>query len=234
MSILRTRSARLLSSLAVALLCVGLAGEAVLARKAGLAFDVLRDGSSIGRHEIGFRQEGDDLHVEIAIDLEVKLAFITLFRYWHRNHEVWRDGRLVSIETRTDDDGKLHRVSGRVTAEGFLVEGSEGRTILPAGVLPTSYWHPRTVEQNKLLDTQRGRLLKVETETLGLEEIDGSSQDEAMRYRLSGDLQLDLWYSPEGEWRKLAFVARGAEVTYARSAEMGYADSVAPILGTAR
>lgn len=211
----------ILASLVLAMMI----GQSAAAGAAGLGFTVLRDGSPFGTHEIAFRQEGEDLHVEIAIDLEVSLAFITLFRYQHRNHEIWRDGRLVSIETRTDDNGTAYSVSGRATEEGFVVDGSDGRIVAPTDVLPTSYWHPETIDQGKLLDTQRGRLIDVQVTSLGQEPVGGV---ETARYRVSGDLALDLWYDAEGEWRKLAFTARGSEVTYARSRGTRYVDRLVP------
>jgi hypothetical protein len=143
-----------------------------------LAFEVLRGDSRIGRHEVAFRREGEELHVEVAIDLEVKLAFVTVFTYRHRNHEVWREGRLVSLESVTDDDGKQYNLTGRATPEGFRVEGWAGSYLAPAGIIPTSYWNPAT------------------------------------RYRMTGDLNLDLWYGPEGQWSRIAFDARGKEVVY--------------------
>ena len=36
----------------------------------------------------------------------------------------------------------------------------------------------------------------------------------ARQYRMAGDLKLDLWYGPRGEWLKLAFEAKGAEIEY--------------------
>ena len=212
---------RALWLMSISLLVVVLASEAVVARGSGVGFTVLRDGSPFGTHQVSFRQEGEDLHVEIAIDLEVSLAFITLFRYEHRNHEIWREGRLVSIEARTDDNGTAYSVSGRATEAGFEVDGSEGRALLPAGILPTSYWHPKTVAQSQLLDTQRGRLIEVDVAPLGGELVRGTPLE---RFRVSGDLKLDLWYDADGEWNKLVFTARGSDVVYKRSSGAPYVD----------
>ena len=189
------------------------AKAATLPTPAGeLDFQVLREGTPIGRHRVVFSQDGDRQVVEIAIDLEVKFAFFTLFRYQHRNREAWQDGRLVSIDTQTDDDGTAHWVRGRATADGFLVESDGGTVLAPATVIPTSYWHPATVEQTRLLDTQRGRLLDVQVERVGADPA--ARAKEALRYRMTGDLELDLWYSAGGHWAKIAFQARGAEVRY--------------------
>lgn len=181
-----------------------------------LSFKVLRDGVPIGRHSITFTEVGDELHVDVAIDLEVTFAFLTLFRYEHRNKEIWRDGRLVSLESRTDDDGKQYQVSATATAEGLWVEGSEGRFLAPADTLPTSYWNPATVEQRKLLDTQRGGLLAVSAEPRGVDAIaiDQRKTLAAQRYKLHGDLNAELWYAPEGDWMKIAFEVRGSSIDY--------------------
>ena len=220
------RPAFRLAGLALAAGTLALASAApLLAARApagDIAFSVYRDGSPLGRHEVRFRRDGGDLHVNIEIELEVKLAFLTLFRYSHRNHEIWRDGRLVSLETRTDDDGTAYRVSGRATGEGFLVEGAEGRLLLPAAVIPTSYWNPATLAQTALLDTQKGRLREVAVREIGPETIDAGGQGApATRYRMTGDLELDLWYSPQGEWMRIAFEAKGATVDYSRRHDPG-------------
>lgn len=180
-----------------------------------LSFEVLRDGSQIGRHRISFQEVGDELHVDIAIDLEVNLAFITLFRYEHRNKEVWRDGRLISLESRTNDDGKEYSVSARATDEGLLVEGSSGSFLAPGDILPTSYWNKATVDQDVLLDTQRGGLLEVSAKAKGQDDIWADEKRlQAKRFDLDGDLDADLWYAPDGEWMKIAFTVRGAAIDY--------------------
>ncbi len=180
-----------------------------------LSFKVMRDGSNIGSHSISFEEVGEELHVDIAIDLKVNLAFITVFRYEHRNKEIWRDGRLVSLESRTYDDGDEYFVSARATDEGLLVENKEGSFVAPGDILPTSYWNPATVEQDQLLDTQRGRLLAVSTNPKGLDEVLAAEQRlPAKKFDLNGDLDADLWYAPGGEWMKIAFTARGATIDY--------------------
>jgi hypothetical protein len=186
-----------------------------------IAFRVLRDGEPFGRHSVVFRREAGDLHVEVDIRLEVKLLFVTVFRYRHTNREVWRDGRLVAIDTRTDDDGERYWLRGRANELGLAVEGSSGSFLAPGDVMPTSYWNPRTVERTQLLDTQRGRLIQVDIRAAEVETVAMSGRRvDARRYRVTGDLTLDLWYTADGAWAKTSFEARGAAVDYARLADM--------------
>ena len=214
------RSAALAAAVTLALVLIGPLAAALPAADA-LAFKVFRDGEPLGHHRLAFRRDGGELHVTIDIRLEVKFAFLTVFRYRHSNHEVWRDGQLIAIDTETDDDGESYWLSGQASEAGFLVEGSSGRFLAPAEIMPTSYWNPKTVLQERLLDTQRGRLLAVEIAPAGAETVlvEGAPVN-AQRYRMTGDLELDLWYATDdqwsGEWAKISFEARGAEVVYAR------------------
>ncbi len=227
-TVMKRLNRTLRSRLSIALF--GLAAAAVLALSDPLraalptlddiAFRVYRDGTPLGHHKIAFRRDDRDLHVNIDIRLEVKLVFLTVFRYHHQNHEIWRDGRLVAIETKTDDDGESYWLRGRATEEGLAVEGSSGRFVAPADVMPSSYWNPKTVEKTRLLDTQHGRLIQVEIAPAGLERVGLAGRAvEARRYSMTGDLTLDLWYTAQGEWAKTSFEARGAEVTYARQGQ---------------
>ena len=180
-----------------------------------LPFRVLRDGDRLGTHVVSFSQEGDQLTVDIAIDLEVRFAFLTAFRYRHRNREVWQGGRLIALDTETDDDGTAYRVSARGGADGLEVDGSAGRFTAPADVIPTSYWKRDIVEQVRVLDTQRGGLVDIAVQPGGLEQVQVRGRTiGARRYTFTGGLQLSAWYSEAGQWVKLAFMARGSTIDY--------------------
>lgn len=183
-----------------------------------LAFDVFRGAAPMGRHVLRFTSGSDGvLTVDIAIDLAVSLGPITVFRYTHRNRERWRDGRLIAIATTTDDDGTRFTVDGRADGDRFVADGSVGRIEAPAGILPTSYWHPETTQRRLWLDTQRGRLITPQIAPLGAVERpapDGGAID-ADAFAVSGDLTMTLWYRRlEPRWLGVAFDGRGRAVTY--------------------
>ncbi|GAK46511.1 conserved protein [Tepidicaulis marinus] len=182
-------------------------------------FAIEMDGRDVGRHTIAFEEIGDELHVHINIDIEVSFGPITFFRYAHENHEIWKDGRLISLETKTDDDGTLYEVSAKASEEGLAVEGPSGSFTAPAGILPTSYWRPETTEKTQLLDTQRGRLIEVKSAKAGEEVLQlPQGAKSAERYTVTGDLKLDLWYGEEGTLLNIAFNAKGRSIAYAVNA----------------
>ncbi len=189
--------------------------RAAITSEKRISFDVLREDTPIGRHVIEFFTDGSDLLVDIDIALDVQFAFLTLYRYRHRNRERWRDGRLISLNSETDDDGTPHWVRATAASDGLRVESGEGNFLAPAGTLPTSYWNPRTIEQRQLLDSQHGRLLSVEVRPGGKEDVLlPLGAKTARQYRVGGDLALDLWYGPRGEWLKMAFEAKGSDIEY--------------------
>ncbi|NQV78987.1 MAG: hypothetical protein HQ495_00445, partial [Alphaproteobacteria bacterium] len=160
---------------------------------------------------------GDETHVDIDIELAVKIGFVTVFRYQHTNREVWRGGKLVSVSTETDDNGKPFEVRATSQADGLHTKTlADDEQILPSTAIPTSYWNPAILQNRQWLDTQRGIMLDVDVQQTGLEPVtlaDGRSV-EAERYEVTGDLNITVWYTPRGEWVKLAFPARGADIEY--------------------
>jgi hypothetical protein len=177
-------------------------------REGIIDFAVERDGTPIGHHRLTFTRQGADVVVDIDIKLEVSFAFIKVYDYHHRNREVWRDGKLVGFETQTDANGSPFKV--RATREGDLIaiKGEKYQGPAPGDLLPTSYWNPKTISASELINTQDGRLAKAKVADLGIETIDAAgTRIDARHYRISGDLDLDLWYDRNGMWVKTSFKA---------------------------
>jgi hypothetical protein len=181
-----------------------------------LRFGVFREGSRIGDHVVRFARDGGLLAVDVSIDLEVRLGFIPLFRYAHRNREVWEGDRLVALDARTDDNGTAYRVSVRRDGGALRVDGSEGPATVPADAMPTSYWRRDTVARSVFVNTQYGNVEDLAVRPAGAESIEaGGRTVDARRYLLEGSLALDVWYADD-EWAKLAFTARGSRIDYVR------------------
>jgi hypothetical protein len=184
-----------------------------------LTFRVLRNDSDIGTHTLAFTMEGEAVRVEIAIELAVRVLGIPLFRYSHRNTERWTGERLLLIDSSTDRNGRSYRVQARASGEGITVEGTEGgRYVAPGDAASTSYWHARFLRTQKI-DTQGGRLLGTTIEDLGEEMIPiGGRSAAARRFRVSGDLTLDIWYDRAGAWSGLLFAGEdGSTIRYVRT-----------------
>ena len=180
-----------------------------------LKFEVTRNGSPLG---VVMERFGGGI-TEVYIAFQVDLAFITVYRYEHSSRERWRDGQLVALDTVTNDDGEAQKVTARATATGLQVDGKQGRLVAPAGILPSSYWHPRFVEQSRMLDSQLGRLLDFTITAVGPETVEALGKPTACtRYAMRGDIDLDFWYDADRVWQKMTFTIGGGFIEYTRVA----------------
>jgi hypothetical protein len=184
-----------------------------------IAFRVMRYNSVIGSHNLSFQVSDDTLTVEIVADVLFKFGPIPLVRYAHRNTEVWRNGRLTELEAHTDRNGRHLSMSAHRVARGLQVEGSgTGPYIAPEDALPTSYWNARMLRV-PMIGTQDGILVhpKVTEKPIEPVRLASGAETAARCYSLTGDLDLDLWYTNDGNWMSMRFsVADGSVINFER------------------
>ena len=199
-----------------------MAGRAAI--PADIRFEVARNGETIGTHAIRFASAEDTLDVRIAVALDVKLLGFTVYGYRHESRETWRDGRLVALDARTDDDGDLLSVRAENRGALMLVQSVQGRVELSADVMPTSYWDRRTVERDTWLDTQAGKVIHGRMVQTGREDVETAAGTvEADSYDMQGEIDLTLWYAGP-HWVGLRFgPGDGSSITYRRTSPLGRA-----------
>jgi hypothetical protein len=182
-----------------------------------LRFQVLRDGSAFGTHVLRFSREGGRIVVDGTIDLAVRLAFITVFRYTHRKREVWEGDRLVAFDATTDDDGTTYVVKVRPEGDRLRVDGWEGPHFVAADVPVASYWRPRMILWPTLINTQYGNIEEPKITDLGIETVTaGGRSVRGSRHSVVGRWgTFDTWYAGE-EWLKLSSSVRGSVIDYVR------------------
>ena len=198
---------RSLSALAFALLPL-VAVAAPSSTDTRLDFTVLRDGRTIGHHQIGLSREGDSEAVSIRTDILVRVASVPVYRFEQSGSEFWRNGHLVSLNSQTNDNGDRHTLA--VTAEADRVEvikdGSHSQ--VRKGIMPASLWNSDLVNQVVLLNPQNGQPVSVSVAYLGEDTIRSRGADTRVRhYRVTGELQRELWYDPLGTLVQVEFKA---------------------------
>ncbi|MEO0411124.1 MAG: DUF6134 family protein [Pseudomonadota bacterium] len=169
-------------------------GVVAQSRAGDIVFAMDRKGSEIGHHSISYTPLDDGrLQVDVAITIKVKFAFITAYRYEHRNREIWSaDGQtLLSIETQTHNNGKDIAVSGRRDGDLFVMTDEDGQTYTIEGpIAPTSYWTPLLLDEGvSILNTQKGKVTDVRF---------SPGQDSSVALP-SGDAAQTTIYESEGE-----------------------------------
>lgn len=205
----------MIAGLAMLLAGGGFASAALKAPER-LPFELVRGGSQIGSHTLEFTRNGDELIVDVAIEMKVKVLFITAFRYAHTAREIWRDDRLVSLVSQTYDNGEAYAVEAVAKPDGIHVTGAGEPYVVPLDTMPSSYWNYRTTRADSLINSQKGVLEAIKMDYLGREmrELDGRSV-EVEHWRLQGSLAVDIWYHAETrQWLDMSFEARGEAIDY--------------------
>ena len=192
------------------LLLVMAATEAVASPGQWL-FKVRLDDKPIGQHSFTRQGTASDYSMDIRADFKATLFLVVPFRYEHRNLERWQGGCLQAIESTTNDNGDAFDVKGRVKEGAFEITANGQTQSLPACISTFAYWDPRLLQQTSLLNSQDGQYTAVKVRTLGEETIKAMGKDlKATRYKLTaGELTINLWYTPEGEWVRLESPVKG-------------------------
>lgn len=170
----------------------------------------MRDGELIGSHSLAVTETGDAVTMAIRIDIAVRVLGIRVFVYEHENRETWRNGRLASLESRTNDDGDAHHARVRAEGDRLMIDGSSHQGPAPLDAAPTSYWNFGALDARPWFSSQSGEVLALA--------FDRQKSTQGTVCRLSGDVETTLIYDSEREWRGCRFSARGADVVYEQTA----------------
>ena len=181
----KTRILTLTTILTVALLGAAAPGamaapQASVPPSGRLTFDVIRNGRDIGDYVVSFRGKGNDLTVNVATDVSVKVPVIgvSAYRFKQDSTETWRGGRLAGLTSRTDDNGKRHDISVGTTS-----------------LIPASLWNADLLHSGQVLNTIDGSTDAIRVRKLGAEAVStGQGQVSADHYAVRGGLDRDLWY----------------------------------------
>lgn len=176
-----------------------------------LAYEVTRKGKRHGFQVFDFsRDEAGNLIVDVHIEIDFKFGPITLFHYTHKNQEIWRDGKVQSIVSRTNNNGDAEFTNLQREADVLAGSGTKYQGAMADPIMPTTYFNPNFIRQSRFVSTQDGRLLEAEVEEIGRETLAlPTGSVEATRFRLTGKLAIDIWYTDAGQWVRTEFSRRG-------------------------
>jgi hypothetical protein len=196
--------------LSAAMLC---APALALAAPAVQAFTVLKDGKPIGEETYTFSDAPDGaMTVDVQTRTDVQVLFLK-FHYSHQRTEVWQNGELTRMTAKTDDDGEPHKIALAREDGGYRVEADGAIRQEPGDVLPLTLWTPKVLERDRVLSIIDAEPYAVSVEKPGTETLNGR---QAVKYEMSGGINRELWYSPEGELLKVQFVKSGYNIEYVR------------------
>ena len=185
-----------------------------------IEFDIFRNNKNIGKHIFTFRRQDNQLYVESEINFQIKKFGVVLYNYHVKGTEVYKDGKLVKFNSKTNQNGKEKYVNMTRENEEFLIDGSsyKGKTSLDH--LLGTWWNHSIVKAPAQISAVSGRIIQQKVTFLGKEKIkigdktyntlhfNFSSLDES----LSKDKKLntDVWYDEKTlYWVKASFKKKG-------------------------
>ncbi len=153
--------------------------------------------------------------MEIDIDILVRVLGIAAYRYTMTNSERWNGGEVVSIRSRTDNDGDEAFVTANRTGDALEVEGSTFSGAVPGLVGTTTYWTPAFLQRDVWVSTQGGAPLDIAARRAGTAQYPTpAGAVPTTAWELGPELEATLHYSDTGEWVGSTFDARGQQVRY--------------------
>jgi hypothetical protein len=183
-------------------------------------FTVSRNGEPIGEHRVTFRHQGDRIEIETDVELKVSFAMVPVFRFSHRSHEIWEEGKPVLINATTDDDGREYDITVRPNGHGLVRTVNDRVDKLDGSTKVLALWNQDTVTSppGDFVSIVEDKILEVAFHYLGKESmiLEGRQLD-VDHYRMVGEEERDIWYDAAGRPARVTFTREGAEIEYLRN-----------------
>ena len=185
-----------------------------------IEFDIYRNQTHIGKHVFSFKKLNGELAVESEINFQIKKFGVVLYKYHVKGTEIYKDGKLVKFNSKTNQNGKVKYVNMKLDNEKYNIGGSSYQGKAPIDFMIGTWWNHSIVKASAQISAVSGRIIKQKVTFLGKETIkihdkiyntlhfNFSSTDK----KLAKDKKLntDVWYDEKSlNWIKASFKKKG-------------------------
>ena len=175
-----------------------------------LNFAVTRNGDRIGTTTVRLQRDGRQLLADIATQIQVKIASITVYRFEQRETERWLDGKLVGLNAITNDNGTINRVSVARNGDKLSINADGKVTEIDAAIVPASLWNAQLVKKTIALNSKDGSIMPISVIDHGKEQLVLQGRPTtAHHYSIKTNLPHDVWY--DEDHRLLKVELRGSD-----------------------
>mgnify|MGYP001311178942 CR=1 FL=1 len=185
-----------------------------------IEFDIYRNNKHIGKHIFTFKRTDEQLSVESEINFIIKKFGVVLYKYHVRGTEIYKDGKLIKFNSKTNQNGKEKYVNMEIKDGEYLIDGSSYKGKAPIDYLLGTWWNHSIVKASAQISAVSGRIIKQNVDFLGKEIIEANGK----RYntlhfnfissdkKLKKDKKLNthVWYEENTfNWIKASFKKKG-------------------------
>ena len=160
-----------------------------------MRFAVMRNGQQIGSNTIELRRNGPETTVHMVTRVEVKIAFVTVYRFDQTETERWVGGKLMALNAVTDDNGTLHRVKATRANDKLAIEADGKVSEIAGNTIPASLWNPLLLEKTVAFNPQDGTMMPIAVTDRGEDQllVQGRAK-RARHYVINSTFPQEVWY----------------------------------------
>ena len=185
-----------------------------------IEFDIFRNNKHIGKHIFSFRISDEKLLVDSEINFEIKKFGITLYKYHVKGTEVYKGGKLIKFNSKTNQNGKHKYVNLKLENGEYIIDGSSYKGNVPEDYILGTWWNHSIIKAEAQISAVSGRIIKQKVSFLGKETIKfGDKIYNTLHYNFSSTdkklgkgkkLNTDVWYDEKNlNWIKASFTNKG-------------------------
>tara|TARA_B100001123_G_C15190567_1_gene979188 strand:+ start:64 stop:747 length:684 start_codon:yes stop_codon:yes gene_type:complete len=185
-----------------------------------IEFDIYRNNKNIGKHIFEFKKIDDQIAVRSEINFEIKKLGVVLYRYHVKGTEYYKDGKLTSFNSKTNQNGKEKYVNLKAEGEDLVIEGSSFKGKVSNKYLLGTWWNHSIVEAKAQISAVSGRIIEQKVTFLGKEKLKiGEKTYDTLHFNFSSTdkklakdkkLNTDVWYDETTlNWVKATFEKKG-------------------------
>ena len=169
--------------------------------KTSMNFDVLLNEEIVGYSNLTYRKLKNGLEVLVDVEITPKFLGLKFMKYTLKNREVWKNKKLISIDSNSSWFGKRYYVKGQRDESGFRIEGSAFSGVINDNFATTSYFTPEFLKRRIWVSTQDGTPLEIKTRKLRNKKVSFNDKNYSVaEWEISGDLELTLQYDQQKNW----------------------------------
>jgi len=181
-----------------------------------LRFEVMREGQQIGTNTIELRRNGSETTVQMMTQVQVKIAFVTVYRFEQTETERWVGGKLMALSAVTNDNGTRHRVKATRTNDRLTIEADGKTTEVAGNTIPASLWNPLLLEKTVAFNPQDGTMMPIAVTDRGVDQLVVQGRAKRTRhYVINSTFPQDVWYDDARQLVKVELkVSDGSTIRY--------------------
>jgi hypothetical protein len=177
-------------------------------------FSIEVDGKPAGECRMSITRKDDGTEV-MANQASVRVKILITYTWTYQGTEVWKGGKLQSLQSSTNDNGKRYEVGASAVPNGLQVKVNGKERVTAADVWTTSYWKLADARFHNnpvtLLDCDRAEELPRKLVYVGTEELNAAGQaQKCYHFRVTGGRSpVDLWFDVQHRLVRQDFVEQG-------------------------